>query len=237
MKYSYLLILLMLNSCIQNTKEDNIILKVKNTTTENKQSKEFIDTILIDYYKHETLLNVLKKLPETKMNNWEWSRAEKVKTVTSIKGNNYIINSIEMSHNIKYIKPNAICVQVLDDYWILSIYEFNKNHYFIVTNNILGDANDIQTFSFINNEIIPLKMINWFDGAGYKLLKNNSKECTQLIEDNLLSFGYDFSAENDIEISSLLTKSESQGCLEGNTIKYRLNKQKRTFDIIDVYWK
>lgn len=237
MKYSYLLILVMLNSCIQNTKEESLKIKGTKATTEIKQEIAYRDTITIDYRNHEALLTVLKLLPETTMDSWEWSKEDRIKTVAFIEKNNYLIDSIEMYHNIKYIKANTIGIQFVDGVWTLSIYEFNKNNYFIVTNDIVGDENDIQTFNFIDNEIIPLKMINWFDGAGYRLLKNNSKECTQLIEDNLLRFGYDFTAENEIEISSLSTKSESQGCFEGNTIKYRLNKQKRTFDIVDVYWK
>ena len=238
MKYSCLLIIVLLYSCIQNTKEESVKHKVINVTKEIKQDKVYSDTITIDYSKHKTLLTVLKQLPETTMDSWEWSKKEREKTVKFIENNNYLIDSTEMYHNIKYIKPNTIGIQVIDGFWTLSIYQFSENNYFIVTNDIVGGGNDVQTFNYINNKIIPLKMINWFGGSGYRLLKNNgNQDCNQLIDDNLFSFSYDFSQENNIKISSWLTKNEAEECLKGNTIKYILNKENRTFDIEDMYWE
>lgn len=238
MKYIYLLLLIILNSCIQNAKKESTNLKTSNITTEIDQDLSYRDTIAIDYSKHEKLLTVLKLLPESTMNSWEWSKKDREKTVECIEQNNFIIDSTKLYHNINYIKPNTMCIQVVDGLWTLSLYEFQKNHYFIVTNDIVGDGNDVQTFNFINNEIVPLKMINWFDGAGYKLLKQNDvNECHQVIEDNFLSFNYDFSHKSEIKISSWLTQNDSEGCLKGNTIKYKLNKQTKTFDVVDIYWK
>lgn len=238
MKYIYLLILIILNSCSQNVNKESVKLKISNTTSEIDQDIAFRDTIAIDYSKHEKLLTVLKLLPESTMSSWEWSRSDRKKTVKFIRKNNFIIDSTKWYHNISYLKPNTMSIQVVDGLWTLSLYEFNKNHYFIVTNDIVGDGNDVQTFNFINNEIIPLKMINWFDSAGHKLLKQNDiKECNQLIDDNFLSFSYDFSHKSEVIISSWLTKNEAQGCLKGNTLKYKLNKQKKTFNVVDLYWE
>ncbi|PHS08592.1 MAG: hypothetical protein COA88_06410 [Kordia sp.] len=142
-----------------------------------------------------------------------------------------------MYNNIKYLKPNTLGIQVVDGFWTLSIYEFNENHSFIVTNNIVGDRNNIQTFNFINNKITPLKMINWFGGFEYKLLINNTTDCIELLENNLVSYNYNFSDKDIVEISGALNKEESENCFKGNTIKYKLNKKDRTFDIVDVYWK
>ncbi len=233
MKY-IVIIFLTLSSCVQNTKEKNDL----KSTTKLKKQVVFRDTIIIDYSKNKELLTVLKQLPETSIKSWEWSKGDRVKTVDYIEKNNYLIDSTQAYYSIKYIKPNTMSIQVVDGVWTLSIYEFNKKNCFIVVNNINGDGNDIQTFNYINNEIIPLKMINWFDGVRYQLLKNNSqKKCDTLIENNLLRFSYDFSDKNKIEISSWIIKSESQDCFKGNTIEYKLNKQKRTFDIVDIYWK
>jgi len=209
-----------------------------NSTTGLKQETEFRDTIAIDYRKHETLLTVLKLLPETTMESWEWSKKDRVKTVAFIEKNNYLIDSTEMYHNIKYMKPNTMAIQAVDGVWTLSIYEFNDNHSFIVTNDIVGDGNDIQTFNFINNVVTPLKTTNWFDGFESNLLLNTTENCIKLLEENQLGFNYNFRDTNNIEISAgILIKSETEHCLKGNTIKYRLNKQSKTFDIVDVYWK
>ena len=108
----------------------------------------------------------------------------------------------------------------------------------IVTNDIVGDGNDVQTFNYINNELKPLKMINWFGDFKYRLLSKNTPNCIELLEGYQLTYDYDFTDKNSVEISSwLITENESENCFKGNSIKYKLNKENRTFDIVDVYWK
>ena len=231
-----------LNSCNHKEKSNSVVNKQKGSKIIDKNSiteieMAFRDTIAIDYLKNKMLLNILKLLPETTMDSWRWPKKDRIKTVESIKRNNYLIDSTEMYNNIKYIKPNTLGIQVVDGFWTLSIYEFNENHSFIVTNNIVGDRNNIQTFNFINNKITPLKMINWFGGFEYKLLINNTTDCIELLEKNQVSYNYNFSDKDIVEISGALNKEESENCFKGNTIKYKLNKKDRTFDIVDVYWK
>ena len=80
-------------------------------------------------------------------------------------------------------------------------------------------------------------MINWFGDFEYRLLLNNTKSCVDLIENNELSLNYDFSDDQGVEISCpSLFKNETNNCLKGNSIKYKLNKENRTFDVLDVYW-
>jgi len=237
MKIKYALLLVMLCSCVQNTKVKSKKLNDVNSTVEVKKETVFSDTIAIDYRKYKTLFTVLKQLPETTMKSWEWSKEDRVKTVAFIKKNNYFIYGTEMYHNIKYFKPNTIGIQVVDGVWTLSIYEFNKNNYFIVTNEIVGDGNDIHIFNFINNKITPLKMINWFGNSKYELLLNNSQNCIELLEDNQLSYDYDFSDKDIVEISTKLNRENSEHCFKGNTIKYMFNKQNNTIDIVAVYWE
>ncbi|WP_027127255.1 hypothetical protein [Gelidibacter mesophilus] len=229
------------DSKVKSTEESTI--KVNQTSTnssefESKKEIEFKDTININYSEHKTLLNILKILPESTMDSWEWSKKDRKKTVDFIENNNYLIDSTEMYNNIKYIKPNTIGIQVVDGFWTLSIYDFGLNDFFIVTNDIVGDGNDIQTYSFRNNKLTPTKMVNWFSEFQYKLLSNNSTNCIDLLEENEMTYDYDFSDENIISISSwLLTQKESDSCLKGNYIKYKLNKETKTFDIVDIGWK
>ena len=143
-----------------------------------------------------------------------------------------------MYNNIKYVKPNTIGIQVVDGFWTLSIYEFDKNDFFIITNDIVGDGNDIQTFNLIKEKLTPIKMINWFSEFDYKLLLNESTNCIELLEENQLTYNYDFNDKNIITISSwLMNETENANCLKGNSVKYKLNKENRIFDIVDVYWK
>lgn len=224
------------SDCKEEQKSNKVI--VTYPTAEGVADLKYSDTIAIDYSKNKKLLNVLKLLPESTMRSWKWSKKNRIKTVEFIKKNNYLIDSTKMYNNIKYIKPNTLGIQVVDGFWTLSIYEFNENHSFVVTNDIVGDGNDIQTYVFINNTLTPTKMINSFDKFYSDLRLNNTTKCIEFIEDNPLSFNYDFSDKNIVTISSSLTASKGlENCLKGNSIKYRLNKEQKIFDIEEVYWK
>lgn len=232
-------------SCNSETKSNSKLVEQKNNKTavnepisELEKKTEYSDTIQINYLKNKTLLNILKLLPESTMNSWKWSQKDREETVNFIEKNNFIINSTEIFTQIKYIKPNTIGIQVIDGFWTLSIYEFNENHFFIVTNDIVGNGNDIQTFNFIDGKLTPTKMINWFSGFKYKLLTNKSTDCIEFLEDNKLIYNYDFNDKSIVIISSwLLNKRDNGNCLKGNSIKYKLNKKSRTFDIVNTYWK
>jgi hypothetical protein len=210
----------------------------KTSEFESKVEVKYRDTISINYKSHKTLLDILKILPDYTMDSWEWSKKDRTKTVDFIEKNNYLIDSTEMYNNIKYIEPNTIGIQVVDGSWTLSIYQFSNDNYFIVTNDIVGDANDIQTYNYINNELVPTKMINWFSDFDYKLLSNNTPNCIEALEENHLGYYYDFRSRNSVEIySPYLTKNEFEDCFKGNAITYKLNKEDRTFDVVDISWK
>ncbi len=220
-----------------NERKGNHIL-VESLQFESKKEIKFKDTIKINYSAHKTLLDILKILPETTMRSWEWSKKDRIQMVEFIKNNNYLIDSTETYNNIKYIKPNTIGIQVVDGFWTLSIYDFGKNGFLIVTNDIVGDGNDIQTFSFKNNKLTPTKMANWFCEFQYELLLNNSTTCIDFLHENEWTYDYDFSDKEIVEISSwLLTEKKLNSCLKGNSIKYKLNLESKTFDIISVFWK
>ena len=239
------ILVLALFSCESKVKSDATVSEIENSDNTIPESQAVVDkktkyrdTIAIDYAKNEKLLEVLKMLPESTMASWEWSKADREKTVAYIKQHNFIIDSTEMYNNIKYIEPNTMGIQVVDGFWTLSIYPFSEDEYFVVTNDIVGDGNDIQTFNFKKNELTPTKMINWFSEFDSKLLANNTAACIALLEDNKLTFEYDFSDKNTIKIASWsLNKDEADSCLKGNAINYELNKVKRTFEITKIYWE
>ncbi|MEN7547198.1 hypothetical protein AAG747_04720 [Rapidithrix thailandica] len=241
----FLLLSLGFFSCDSKIKSNTKIVETENTKTmisdpvpEVEEKNQYADTISINYLENKKLLEILKLVPESTMGSWEWSKKEREKTVEFIEKNNFIVDTTEMYNTIKYIQPNTIGIQVVDGFWTLSIYQFDENDFFVVTNDMVGDGNDIQTFNFINNKLTPTKMINWFGEFYTNLLLNNSTDCIQLLEENLLTFEYDFSDENMVEISSwLLNKNEADHCLKGNSINYKLNKSKRTFEVTKIHWK
>lgn len=212
--------------------------KANTSNSITQKELKFRDTILINYKEHKTLLNILKILPETTMRSWGWSETDRAKTVDFIEKNNFIVDSTKMFNNIKYIKPNTFGIEVVDGFWTMSIYDFGEGNHFVVTNDIVGDGNDIQTYNFKEGKLVPTKMVNWFSEFDYQLLINGAKSCIELLDDYQLSFSYDFSDTDVLEISSSsLTKSNAEHCLKGNAIKYKLNKKTKTFDITNIYWK
>lgn len=207
-----------------------------NQKEENSNNKAtFRDTLLINYKQHEALLNILKSVPEYTMDSWEWSKQDRVKTVDFIEKHNYIIDSTQFFHNIKYIRPNTIVIQVVDGFCTLSIYQYNESNYFVVTNDMVGDGNDIQTYNYINNKLTPTKRVNWFSGFKYKILLNNSKKCTDLIDDAFLTFKYNFANKTNVYISS--NELEDRNCFKGNSINYQLSKKDRSFNVVSIDWQ
>lgn len=221
-------------------KEATLEKEFSSSVSQSEPTKEvkFMDTIPINYKNHKTLLNILKIVPNEAMRSWGWSKKDRIKTVDFIERNNYLIDSTEIFNTIKYIKPNTIGIQVVDGFWTMSIYKYTDNHYFIVTNDIVGDANDIQTYVYFYNKLIPTKMVNWFSDFDYKLLLDRTTNCIEALEDNKLGYSYDFKDKNKITISSWsLNKDEFKNCFKGNTITYKLNTETKTFDVVNVYWK
>lgn len=226
------------DSDTKTNKAGNNATVVSDTANPTDEKVIYADTIAIDYLKNKKLLDILKSLPESTMSTWTWSRPEREKTVAFIEKNNFIVDTTEMYNTIKYVEPNTIGIQVVDGFWTLSLYKFDENDFFVVTNDMTGDGNDIQTFNYKDNKLTPTKMTNWFREFYVELLLSHSDECINLFEENELTFAYDFSNEHTIEISSiLLNKNEHADCFKGNSITYRLNTSKKTFEVARIYWK
>ncbi|MBJ2174522.1 hypothetical protein JBL43_09755 [Aureibaculum sp. A20] len=208
------------------------------STTINAQSEtKFRDTIAINYQDNKTLLDILKVLPINVFDSWEWSDDDRIKTVDFIAKNNYLIDSTAAFNNIKHITPNYLNIQVVDGVWLLAIYKFSENDFFVVTDDIVGDGNTVHTFNYKNNKLTPTKMLNWFSRIKYKILLNDTPECRALIDENEAFFDYTLGEKDTIIISSWLFNKEEHGkCFKGNTIRLKANKKLGRFDIDKVYW-
>ncbi|SEB86701.1 hypothetical protein SAMN04489761_1999 [Tenacibaculum sp. MAR_2009_124] len=244
------LIVLILWSCKTDKKENRInnsrsileIKKIENNSAELKNinsinKHEYKDTILIDYPANRKLLEILKVLPKEAMASWEWTAEERLKTVQFIEKNNFLIDSTEMYNNIKYIKPNTLGIQVVDGFWTLSVLELNSGKNIVITNDIVGDGNDINTFIYDGNNLDKIEFEKLFGKGIDYLLKKQSEECLLEMEDYFLTFDYDFSDSNVVKITSWgIDKTESINCFKGNTIEFKLNKSKEIYELKKIYW-
>lgn len=218
---------------IENTETDsNKILSTHKTLDE-----KYKDTIAIDYLTNKKILETLKILPNETMGSWEWTKEERIETVDFIAKYNYLIDSTEIYNNIKYIKPNTLGIQVVDGFWTLSIFELSSEKNIIITNDIVGDGKDINTFLLKGENLEKIEFEKLFGREIDNILKKQSEECLSEMEDLFLTFDYDFSNSDIVKISSWgIDKNELDDCFKGNAIEFKLNKAKELFEIEKIYW-
>ncbi|CAL2092828.1 DKNYY domain-containing protein [Tenacibaculum sp. 190524A05c] len=210
-----------------------------NTITRiKKENKKHADTISIDYLKHQKILDILKLLPKQTMTSWEWTQENRIKTVDFIEKNNFLVDSTKMFNNITYIKPNTLGIQVVDGFWTLSIYQLTSAKTLIITNDIVGDGKDINSFLFTENSFEKIEFNQLF-GKGIKnLIKNQSEQCVLELEDNYFTFDYDFTDKNIVTFTSWgLEKDEHQNCFKGNVLEFELNTSEEKFELKSMFWK
>jgi ribosomal 50S subunit-recycling heat shock protein len=246
-----ILFLILLISC-NNKKEETNALKGKNDSlkieVKSQQSNQIVqsadtvkigDTLRINYKENKEILEILKLLPNKSMGSWEWPKSERDEMIKSISKNNYFIDKTPNYNNIKYIKTNTIGIQVVDGFWKMSIYKIALNNYIVITDDIVGDGNDLISFEYKNGNLTEIEFNSLFDGLQKNLLKNtDEKDCAELLEDNLLTFTYDFKEKQNITINSwLLNKDENENCFKGNTLNYKFNPEFKKFTLESVIWK
>ncbi|WP_268849038.1 hypothetical protein [Flavobacterium aestivum] len=239
----YTFLILFLISC--NDKKQEQLEKserIVDRTHEIKKSEsasKYQDTLKIKYQEHKDLLDILTVLPDSTMESWGWEANERVEFVKTIKKNNCIIGTNEHFSNIALIKPNTMEIQVVDGRWTLSIYEIKPSNYIVITDDIVGDGNDIKCFEYDNGKLVYIKMENLFGDFFTDLLidKENSR-CVELLDDNKIGFEYNFKNAINVEISNsfYLKENENGDCLKGNILKYQFNKKTRKFDLLKIDW-
>lgn len=228
-----------------NNKKEEQVIKIQRAvdrTHETKKSEsasKYQDTLKIEYLGHKDLLDILAVLPDSTMESWGWKANERMEFVKTIKKNNFIIGTTEHFSNIRLIKPNTMEIQVVDGLWTLSIYKIKPRNYIVITDDIVGDGNDIKCFEYDNGKLAYRKMEDLFGNYFLDLLidKEDSR-CVELLDDNKIGFVYDFKSEINVEINNsfYLKENENGDCLKGNTLKYHFNQKTRKFDLLKINW-
>lgn len=247
---TFFFLFLILISCKKNESEHVEIKKTIDTLKAKTGSKKeaiaigteaekFADTVWINYEDNKILLEILQKIPDKSMGTWEWSKEERKEMVKSISKNNYYIDTTKNFNDIKYIKPNTIETQVIDGYWTMSIYKIKDNNYIVITNDITGDGKDLIAYEYKERELIDIDIDKFFENIPTNLLKqNDEKNCTDLLEDGLLIFDFDFRSRQFVTISSeTLNEDENGNCLKGNSLNYKFIPQEKTFELESINWR
>jgi hypothetical protein len=173
------------------------------------------------------------------MESWGWKANERMEFVKTIKKNNFIIGTTEYFSNITLIKPNTMEIQVVDGLWTLSIYKIKPSNYIVITDDIVGDGNDIKCFEYDNGKLVYTKMEDLFGNYFTDLLiDKEDSSCVELLDDNKIGFVYDFKSDINAEINNsfYLKENENGDCLKGNTLKYQFNQKTIKFDLLKINW-
>ncbi|WP_316823695.1 hypothetical protein [Pedobacter miscanthi] len=236
------LIIICLFSCKQKQNPQVLpsdSLTVKHIGSTKVKPQQYADTIKINFEQHKDILKIIPLLPDSAMGSWEWKKDERIKTIDFIKAHHYFIDTTKLYNNIKVIKSYYFRTQVVDGSWSISAYKIENDHFIVITNDMVGDGNDLNVYEFDQNTLKPIGIKNILGDYFQELLVDKQGEqCTKTLEDNEITFSYDFERKDLIEISSdYFSKKENSDCLKGNTLKYQFNTTLKKFELIEILWK
>jgi len=196
------------------------------------------DTIRINYLEHKDLLSILTVLPDSSMKSWDWKENERKDFVRFIEKNNFTVDITKGYNDIIEIKPNTIRIKVVDGLWVLSIYKIKSNNYIVITDDIVGDGNDIMSFEYNNGKLTCIELDKLFgDYFAELLIDRNKSNCTEFLDENKIGFEYNFEDEEKVTIeNSWNLKEENNRCFKGNTLAFTFNRMTKKFDLTKVYW-
>jgi len=228
-------LVLLVISCNKKEQQQNIEAKDQNVTaqdtTEISDTKKQ-DTLRIDYAEHKNLLDILTLLPDSSMASWGWSKKERIEFVKDIQKNKFTTGAPEHFSSIKLAQPNTIEIQVVDGIWIFSIYKIKPNNYIVITDDIVGDGNDLLAFEYKDGVLEYIAFENLFDNFLTALLVNkDDKNCIDLLEENNIGFEYLFTGTKKIEIANLSLTEGNNECFKGNSLNYEFNPALKKFEL------
>ncbi|MDA6069658.1 hypothetical protein NJT12_08500 [Flavobacterium sp. AC] len=231
------LLVLILFSCKKN--EETSDSKISNKKEKDSSERENdgikkLDTLKISYYEHKNLFDILTILPDSTMASWRWNKNERIEFVKQIQKLSYTTTPAEHFSKISLTQPNTIEIQVVDGYWVLSIYKIKTNNYIVITNDVVGDGKDLHAYEYLNGELkyIPFKSL--FDNLTAFLIDKNDKNCMEFLEDNQILFDYNFIGTKKIQISDSDLLEDSKDCFKGNILNYEFNPELKKFNLINI---
>jgi len=233
------LLLLVFISCKKNdeksgSKISNEIIKDSLKTEAQNDAIDKPDTLKINYPEHKNLLDILTILPDSTMGSWEWNKVDRVEFVNKIKKNSYALPSRDHFSKISLTQPNTLEIQVVDGYWVLSIYKVKTNHYIVLTDDVVGDGNQFMAFEYLNGALTYIPFKDIFDHFLTTLIiDENDEKCREFFKDNYIGFEYDFIGTKKLHITNSLLE-ESKSCFKGNTLQYEFNPVIKKFNLINI---
>lgn len=246
-QYIFIILTLIIISCenkSQNSKSSTSKLEdsIKFGNSEKIENSNSSNKIVVDFKKNKDLLDIILLLPDSAFPSWEWKLEDRTKWYNEIKENGYYTDNNPDYFNQKYFEPNKAGFSIVDGFWTINIYKTSESSYIVITDDIVGDGNTLNSYEVKSNELR-----NYLDEeelfSNFKELlkkKEHTENCEEKFEEmNDPIFEFDFTKKNTIEIESswYLTKEDYENCLIGNAILYNFNPKTKKFEIEKIYWK
>lgn len=215
---------------------------VKNAVTENNRILNSVNKVAVDFTENKDLLDIILLLPEKSFSSWGWKSEDRIKWYNEIKTNDYYIDDDPNFFNQKYLKPNEAGFSIVDGFWSINIYKTSENSFIVVTDDRVGDGNELNFYEVKSNTIKECLNENLLlpDHKEYLKKKESDANCDEKFEElNDPIFVCNFLGPYKIEIESswYITEESYSDCLIGNAIQYNFNPQLKRFEVAKIYWK
>ncbi|WP_298396063.1 hypothetical protein [Flavobacterium sp.] len=227
------------NKVSTTLKTDDTVKVAKSKDIKNSKSSK---KVALDFVKNKDLLDIILLLPDSAFPSWEWKLKERMKWYTEIKENNFYTDDTPDYFNQIYFEPYKAGFSIIDGFWSINIYKTAENSYVVITDDVVGDGNSINSYEVKSNVLknyLDEKTL-FSDYIQQLIRKETTENCDEAFQElNDPIFEFDFSSKDKIVIESswYLTKENYENCLIGNAIVYNFNPKTKKFDVEKIYWK
>lgn len=202
------------------------------------RKKPYARTEKIDYQTNKEILEILPLLPDSAMASWEWTKAERLYLLNSVKANNSYVDTTENYNTIVKIKPNYFSAQPVDGLFEVASYKISNGNYIVITNDRTGDGKTINAYELSDGKLTSIKPEALFGrDIDYFISDPENENCKAFYEDLPSLISYKISQLNTIQMQAYHhDEKEAKMCLKGNCATLIFNKNTKKFDLKTVEW-
>lgn len=173
----------------------------------------------IDYDSNKELLEILCLLPDSAMASWEWKASERRRWVDEIKASGFVVDTSDVTFNVKAIKPHFLDYQVVDGTWKLAIYKLGLRNRLVFTDDVTG-GHDINIYFFDGKQLQARQ--DFLQALRDALLPADAAgDCAATWAEDFPFFEFDCSKENSLVVTMPEFDRASFGeCLIGNQVTF-----------------
>ena len=237
-----LLTVMLLTGACNNKKstENSTTIKVDTQVFVNPKEESkvgYADTVKVNYQDNKEILDIIPLIPDSAMQSWKWSKAERDGFLSSIKASGYFIDTTKNYNTLLKVTPHYFETQVVDGVFTVSSYKVNDGSQLIITCDVVGDGKKLCAYRIKQNEISQVSLTDLYDTfENYTLQNPADTKCAEKVEETMPFSDYDFTGLNTLKIALPITKAQANKCLKGNALTLIFNPSTARFDLQNISW-